>query len=236
MPGRGRQHALLDTGREQRRGLYRRRHPEVEDFQRQVRELDVKNREATLQQILHDRVTHIPIYELAFIWGGPAGGGAAHQPDPHLRVRRGRGPRRLNHPEVPHDRVVLRDVRDLRPGELRRLVGRRGVEVLAGAPPCQGFPLAGFRSKRAKTGHRVIADDRSVGDRKALIGPRPAQRQDRPPPPPRDSLPTPPRPSIPARSLPLLSCRCVLYGRLSPPAARSSPGFTAPRSSGRCSR
>jgi len=50
--------------------------PEVEDlFQRQVRELDVKKREAMLhqiQQILYDRMTHIPIYELAFIWGvGP---------------------------------------------------------------------------------------------------------------------------------------------------------------------
>jgi peptide/nickel transport system substrate-binding protein len=50
--------------------------PEVEDlFQRQLRELDVKKRETLLhqiQQILRDRVTHIPIYELAFIWGvGP---------------------------------------------------------------------------------------------------------------------------------------------------------------------
>ena len=50
--------------------------PEVEDlFQRQLRELDVKKREAMLhqiQQILHERVTHIPIYELGFIWGvGP---------------------------------------------------------------------------------------------------------------------------------------------------------------------
>src|SRR5262245_18197229 len=50
--------------------------PEVEDlFQRQARELDVKKREALLhqiQQILHDRVMQIPIYELAFIWGiGP---------------------------------------------------------------------------------------------------------------------------------------------------------------------
>jgi peptide/nickel transport system substrate-binding protein len=50
--------------------------PEVEDlFQRQARETDVKKREALIhqiQQILHDRVTHIPIYELAFIWGvGP---------------------------------------------------------------------------------------------------------------------------------------------------------------------
>jgi peptide/nickel transport system substrate-binding protein len=50
--------------------------PEVEDlFQRQVRELDGKKREAMLhqiQQILYDRMTHIPIYDLAFIWGvGP---------------------------------------------------------------------------------------------------------------------------------------------------------------------
>jgi peptide/nickel transport system substrate-binding protein len=50
--------------------------PDVEDlFQRQARENDVKKREALLhqiQQLLHDRVTHIPIYELAFIWGvGP---------------------------------------------------------------------------------------------------------------------------------------------------------------------
>src|SRR5213594_3437635 len=50
--------------------------PDVEDlFQRQARETDVKRREALLhqiQQILHDRMTQIPIYELAFIWGvGP---------------------------------------------------------------------------------------------------------------------------------------------------------------------
>jgi len=50
--------------------------PEVEDlFQRQARETDTKKREALIhqiQQILHDRVTHVPIYELAFIWGvGP---------------------------------------------------------------------------------------------------------------------------------------------------------------------
>ena len=50
--------------------------PDVEDlFQRQARETDVKRREAMIhqiQQILYDRRTHIPIYELAFIWGvGP---------------------------------------------------------------------------------------------------------------------------------------------------------------------
>jgi peptide/nickel transport system substrate-binding protein len=50
--------------------------PEIEDlYQRQARELDRKKREALLyqiQQIMHDRVMHVPIYELAFLWGiGP---------------------------------------------------------------------------------------------------------------------------------------------------------------------
>ena len=50
--------------------------PEVEDlFQRQARETDTKKREALLHQIqgiLHERMIHVPIYELAFIWGvGP---------------------------------------------------------------------------------------------------------------------------------------------------------------------
>jgi peptide/nickel transport system substrate-binding protein len=50
--------------------------PDVEDlFHRQAREADPKKREVLIhqiQQMLYDRVTHIPIYELAFIWGvGP---------------------------------------------------------------------------------------------------------------------------------------------------------------------
>jgi len=50
--------------------------PEIEDlFARQARELDRTKREAMLnqiQQIMHDRVMHVPIYELAFLWGvGP---------------------------------------------------------------------------------------------------------------------------------------------------------------------
>jgi peptide/nickel transport system substrate-binding protein len=50
--------------------------PEIEDlYQRQSRELDRKKREAMLhqiQQIMHDRVLHVPVYELAFLWGvGP---------------------------------------------------------------------------------------------------------------------------------------------------------------------
>jgi peptide/nickel transport system substrate-binding protein len=50
--------------------------PEIEDlFQRQARELDRKKREVQLhqiQQIMHDRILHVPVYELAFLWGvGP---------------------------------------------------------------------------------------------------------------------------------------------------------------------
>jgi peptide/nickel transport system substrate-binding protein len=50
--------------------------PEIEDlFQRQASEQDRKKREALLhriQEIIHDRVTHVPVYELAFLWGvGP---------------------------------------------------------------------------------------------------------------------------------------------------------------------
>jgi peptide/nickel transport system substrate-binding protein len=50
--------------------------PEIEDlYQRQGRELDRKKREAMLyqiQEIMHDRAMHVPIYELAFPWGiGP---------------------------------------------------------------------------------------------------------------------------------------------------------------------
>ena len=72
--------------------------PEVEDlFQRQARETGPKQREALLhqiQQILVDRVMHVPIYELAFLWGiGPRveeGGDQHHQ---GLRVlRSARGP------------------------------------------------------------------------------------------------------------------------------------------------
>jgi peptide/nickel transport system substrate-binding protein len=50
--------------------------PEVNDlYARQARELDVKKREAMvhqIQQIMHDKVTAIPLFEQAFIWGvGP---------------------------------------------------------------------------------------------------------------------------------------------------------------------
>jgi DNA (cytosine-5)-methyltransferase 1 len=68
---------------------------------------------------------------------------------------------RLNHPGVADDRVLQCDVRTLPPGTLRRLVGERELDVLAGSPPCQGFSTAGFRSKKTHTGYRPDADERN---------------------------------------------------------------------------
>jgi DNA (cytosine-5)-methyltransferase 1 len=67
----------------------------------------------------------------------------------------------LNHPGVPEDRVVVQDIRTLTPGDLRRLAGKR-LDVLAGAPPCQGFSPVGFRSKKSLLGYRPEEDDRNL--------------------------------------------------------------------------
>jgi DNA (cytosine-5)-methyltransferase 1 len=68
---------------------------------------------------------------------------------------------RLNHPQVPDERVLVEDIRKLRQEQLRRLVGRRRLDVLIGAPPCQGYSTAGFRSKRSRTGYQFDADERN---------------------------------------------------------------------------
>jgi len=67
----------------------------------------------------------------------------------------------LNHPALPDERLLTRDITKMKSGEIRKLVGRRPVDVLVGAPPCQGFSLAGFRSKGTRTGYRVTADERN---------------------------------------------------------------------------
>ena len=68
---------------------------------------------------------------------------------------------RLNHPAVPDDRVLCREIQTLEPGELKKLSGRRTIDVLVGAPPCQGFSPAGFRSKKTLLRYSMATDDRN---------------------------------------------------------------------------
>ena len=70
---------------------------------------------------------------------------------------------RINHPEVPEERIICEDLKDFRQdGErLARLIADQPVDVLIGGPPCQGFSRAGWRSRG--TGRRFTAteDDRN---------------------------------------------------------------------------
>jgi DNA (cytosine-5)-methyltransferase 1 len=68
---------------------------------------------------------------------------------------------RHNHPGVPDDRVLAHDISELRKGALRGLIGRTPVDVLIGAPPCQGFSHAGSRSKSVVTGYKLAQDERN---------------------------------------------------------------------------
>lgn len=67
---------------------------------------------------------------------------------------------RLNHPQVPDDRVLTCDITTLQDGAFRHLAGPR-LDVLIGAPPCQEYSTAGSRSKRTITGYRPEGDDRN---------------------------------------------------------------------------
>jgi hypothetical protein len=40
---------------------------------------------------------------------------------------------RLNHPDVPEERVIAQDIRQQPPGTLRSLAGRRSLDLLIGA-------------------------------------------------------------------------------------------------------
>lgn len=69
---------------------------------------------------------------------------------------------RFNHPQVPDERVLCTNIRDLEPGELKRRIGDREIDILLGAPPCQGFSSVGFRSKPGKTGYLLGKDERNT--------------------------------------------------------------------------
>lgn len=58
----------------------------------------------------------------------------------------------LNHPELPQEAILAADLVTLSAEELRKAIGDRHIDVLIGAPPCQGFSHVGHRSKRSKHG------------------------------------------------------------------------------------
>lgn len=68
---------------------------------------------------------------------------------------------RVNHPSVAEDRIVCSDVRTIPAGGFARLAGKARVDVLIGAPPCQGFSHVGHRSKKTLTGYSVTDDERN---------------------------------------------------------------------------
>jgi DNA (cytosine-5)-methyltransferase 1 len=67
----------------------------------------------------------------------------------------------LNHPGVRDERIICSDVAAVDEAAIRRVAGRRRIEVLIGAPPCQGFSHVGHRSKSSKTGYKVTDDERN---------------------------------------------------------------------------
>ena len=68
----------------------------------------------------------------------------------------------LNHPELSTDRLLCEDIRELEIKNIRRRLRGRRVDVIVGAPPCQGFSHAGFRSRASKVrGYRPMGDDRN---------------------------------------------------------------------------
>lgn len=67
----------------------------------------------------------------------------------------------LNHPSVRDERFMCADISAVTDGDLRRIAGRRKIDVLIGAPPCQGFSNVGHRSKISLTGYKVSDDERN---------------------------------------------------------------------------
>ena len=67
----------------------------------------------------------------------------------------------LNHPAMREERALAMDVRKLRAAELSKMLGGKKLDVLIGAPPCQGFSSAGMRSKVTQTGYRLAHDERN---------------------------------------------------------------------------
>lgn len=65
---------------------------------------------------------------------------------------------RLNHPEIPHEKVICGDIRDeLGDGLLDRI--EQQPDVVVGGPPCQSLSQAGYRARLADDDEYSILDD-----------------------------------------------------------------------------
>ena len=67
---------------------------------------------------------------------------------------------RLNHPEVPHERVLTTDIEEAVSSEAFSKIAASGdVDVVVGGPPCQALSIAGYRSRRADDDSYSVIDD-----------------------------------------------------------------------------
>ncbi len=68
---------------------------------------------------------------------------------------------RLNHPEIPHEKIVCGDIRtELENGLLERIDQK--PDVIAGGPPCQSLSQAGYRARLADDSeYNILEDDRT---------------------------------------------------------------------------
>jgi DNA (cytosine-5)-methyltransferase 1 len=67
----------------------------------------------------------------------------------------------LNHPRMQEGKLVIQDLREISDRDLRYLTRGMALDVLAAAPPCQGYSSAGFRSKKSLLGYRPDLDKRN---------------------------------------------------------------------------
>jgi len=67
----------------------------------------------------------------------------------------------LNHPSVPEECVVCSDIRHVPAGQLDTSIPSRGVDLVVGGPPCQGFSMIGKRVRGQNGTGRFIDDPRN---------------------------------------------------------------------------
>lgn len=68
---------------------------------------------------------------------------------------------RLNHPEIPHKRVLDADIRDVVEDDITERLERQ-PDVVVGGPPCQSLSVAGYRSRLSHDDeYSILEDDRT---------------------------------------------------------------------------